>query len=47
MTQQSTDRYALVTGASRGLGKAIAIELTRRGYPTILVSRSDKVFEVC
>ena len=47
MTQQSTDRYALVTGASRGLGKAIAIELSRRGYPTILVSRSDKVLEVC
>ena len=47
MTQQSIDRYALVTGASRGLGKAIAIELAKQGYPTILVSRSDKVFEVC
>ena len=47
MTQQDTERYALVTGASRGLGKAIAIELAQQGYPTILVSRSDKVFEVC
>ena len=47
MTQQNSGRYALVTGASRGLGKAIAIELARRGYPTILVSRSDKVHEVC
>ena len=47
MTQQSSERYALVTGASRGLGKAIAIELARRGYPTILVSRSDKVHETC
>ena len=47
MTQQRSNRYALVTGASRGLGKAIAIELARQGYPTILVSRSDKVFEVC
>ena len=47
MTQQNTERYALVTGASRGLGKAIAIELAKQGYPTILVSRSDKVFEVC
>lgn len=47
MTQQSSERYALVTGASRGLGKAIAIELAKQGYPTILVSRSDKVHEVC
>ena len=47
MTQQRSDHYALVTGASRGLGKAIAIELARQGYPTILVSRSDKVYEVC
>lgn len=47
MTQQSSERYALVTGSSRGLGKAIAIELAKQGYPTILVSRSDKVHEVC
>lgn len=47
MTRQKTDRYAVVTGASRGLGKALAIELAQRGYPTILVSRSDKVNEVC
>lgn len=28
--------YALVTGGSRGIGKAIALELARRGMPVIL-----------
>lgn len=40
-------RYALVTGASRGLGKSIALELARRGVPTILVATSERVREVC
>ncbi len=30
-------RYAVTTGASRGLGKAIAMKATRRGYRPILV----------
>lgn len=29
-------KYALVTGGSRGIGKAIAIELARRGMPVII-----------
>lgn len=33
MSQQSTDRHALVTGASRGIGRAIAITLARMGSP--------------
>lgn len=35
---QEMDRYALITGASQGLGRAFALELAGRGIHTILVS---------
>ena len=31
-----TDRVAIVTGASRGIGKAIALELAKRGANVIV-----------
>ena len=38
--------YAIVTGASRGLGREIALELARRGFPTLLVSSTEAVHAV-
>ena len=29
-------KYALVTGSSRGIGKAIAIRLAKMGYPVLI-----------
>src|ERR1700742_1719577 len=38
-------RIALVTGASRGIGRAAALELARRGWRVICVARAQKALE--
>ncbi len=37
-----TDRWVLVTGGSRGIGKEIALECSRRGYNVVLTYNSGK-----
>jgi len=39
------DSYAIVTGASKGIGKEIAILLAKRGYKLILIARSTTELE--
>jgi NAD(P)-dependent dehydrogenase (short-subunit alcohol dehydrogenase family) len=41
MTRQvAADRVAMVTGASRGIGKAIAVDLARAGYDVAVMART-------
>ena len=37
--------YAIITGASKGIGRAIALELARRGYSLLLIARSATLLE--
>ncbi len=37
--------YALITGASKGIGLAIADELARRSFDVLLVARSEPLLQ--
>ena len=39
---KAMNEYAVVTGASQGIGKELAILLGQKGYKVILISRSEK-----
>ena len=45
MTDSTTGRTALITGASRGLGLALARQLARRGWNLIIDARGAEALE--
>ncbi|MGD9981230.1 MAG: SDR family NAD(P)-dependent oxidoreductase [Hyphomonadaceae bacterium] len=45
MSGESRQRIGLVTGASRGIGRAVALELAKQNWRVIAVARAQKALE--
>lgn len=45
MTEPLQTKFAVVTGASTGIGRAIAIELAKQGITVALVARTKERLE--
>ncbi|HID69026.1 MAG TPA: SDR family NAD(P)-dependent oxidoreductase, partial [Desulfobacterales bacterium] len=43
MKKEQDKRVAIITGAAKGIGRAIAVELARAGYYTVINYLSDQV----
>ncbi|MCZ4223133.1 SDR family NAD(P)-dependent oxidoreductase [Pedobacter rhodius] len=43
---EAEKRYALITGASKGIGKSIAISLAKRGFNLLIAARSENELNI-